>query len=60
MSGGLLDGIWEIAEITRQLETTPEEAYSMWREIMNERVHEYYAIERAAAESNVIPFRMKH
>ena len=54
---GLFDGITEAAEIKEHLGVSYDEALQIWHEIQQERIQEY---ERAAAESNVIPFRAKH
>lgn len=57
---GLLDFIGEAGEIQQELGVSAEEAFQIQRERSAERLREYEAIEQAAAESNVIPFRAKH
>lgn len=58
--GGLLSFILEANEIKEELGVSADEAFAIQRERETARLMEYVAIEQAAAESNVIPFRAKH
>jgi hypothetical protein len=55
--GGLLGFLTEAVEIKENLGCSIDEAFEIQRQLAEERLQEY---ERAAAESNVIPFRAKH
>ena len=57
---GLLGAISEAADIKDEFGVSAEEAFRIQRERSELRLLEYLAIEQAAAESNVIPFRAKH
>ena len=57
---GLLGFITEANEIKEQLGVSVDEAFAIQRERAELRELERQAIEHAAAESNVIPFRAKH
>jgi hypothetical protein len=57
LHGGLLGAITEMMELQQQLGCSAEEASEIQRELAAERLQEY---QRAAAESNIIPFRRKH
>jgi len=52
--------ISEANEIKEELGCSVEEAFAIQRQRADERAREFLAIEQAAAESNVIPFRAKN
>lgn len=57
---GLLGFLSEATDIQKDLGVSAEEAFAIQRERAAARLLELAAIEQAAAESNVIPFRAKH
>lgn len=57
---GILGALTETSELAEELGITFAEAAKVQRERSDERVREHEALERAKAESNVIPFRAKH
>jgi hypothetical protein len=57
---GLLGFLTEATEIKDELGIPFEAALEIQRERADGRLREYEALEQAAAESNVIPFRRKH
>jgi hypothetical protein len=56
---GLLGFLSEAVEIKEQLGVSVDEAFAIQRERAAERLREY-ELAQAMAESNVIPFPMKH
>jgi hypothetical protein len=58
--GGLLGAITEASDIKNELGVSAEEAFEIQQMRAGERLSELRAIEDAAKESNVIPFRRKH
>lgn len=57
---GLLGFISEANAIKEEMGVSADEAFAIQRERAEVRELERQAIEQAAAESNVIPFRAKH
>lgn len=57
---GLLGAIVEASDIKQELGVSADEAFEIQQERSGERLSELRALEDAARESNVIPFRRKH
>jgi len=57
---GILGFVSEANAIKEELGVSTDEAFAIQREREIARLMEHVAIEQAAAESNVIPFRAKH